>query len=98
MLRTYYLQKHLHGVYILVDGIVLSKFFEGYLKVLLIPEVSASHQPRYRVRIQIIILSLRTSNLHALEERKRRKRMLGYLVITIISPFLQLCTQIFVQA
>lgn len=57
-----------------MDVTVLSKFFEDSLKILLVPEIPASPQPRDRVRFQInitaIILRLCTPNLHALEEGK----------------------------
>lgn len=54
--------------------IVFSKFFEGDLNVLLVPEISVSDQPRDRVKSQInittIILGLHASSSHALEEGK----------------------------
>lgn len=60
-----------------MDVIVLSKFLDGCFKVLLVPELSASHQPGGRLRIQVsiptIILRLHTSSWHALEEGKEKE-------------------------
>lgn len=74
----YYLQKCPQGGYLLVDIIVLSKFFEGYLKVLLVPELSDSHRPRDGVRTQTsitaIVLSLSVHLAYMLWRRGKGER------------------------